>query len=821
MTVYPHLFSPLEIGGVSVRNRIMQTAHVKLWAHNSVDSERNVAYQAARAKGGAGLLITGNRVVHPTSTTGFPRVAWAYRPEALESDRRLTSAVHEHGALIFAQLNHFGLNATSDSADDFRVLWGPSAVKSPAYGETPKAMEHEDIREVVEWWGRSAELTREGGFDGTEVHISHSYLLHQFLSPLYNKREDEYGGSFENRLRFARQVIEEVRARAGNDWIVGVRISLTDFIPGALDIEDAIRAVRLLEADGQIDYVNVTAAGYHNIYRAIEPADVPDGYLVDLTAQVKAALPELPVFTVGGIKDPAMAEEILATGKADMVAMTRAQIADPEFANKVREGRESELVHCIRGTQAASVACSRGCRSRAPSIRVPGANGDSARERCPRPISRRAGSSPAAGRQDEGRRCPCGARPPGDTPRARGRARGQVNLILRTPGRDEFGWITRDLEGQLHRHGVDVRLGTEATTELVRELAPDAVIVASGAVPSRTGFSSVNPLAERLPGAGQDNVLTVWDVLLETLPIGRRVIVLDDDGTRYAAGVTEVLLDRGCDVEPRQPLANALSDDADHPGHGTPLQPPARERLRYRLNEWAASVEGNRVALFNLYTGAQDTIDDVDTVVLATGPAANDELYFTLEGQLPNIRRIGDCVAPRKLDHAIYEGELAGREPLVAGGALHLRGRARAHGSGRPRSTHSPRFRIAHAGPETRSPTPRRGSHGGPGCGRRSDTPTSFSRHGRARARVTGRGRPEWTTSAVGKATVQRLGARPVWPRWPSGRSSRARRGNGLPRGRRRVAPRQGAPGARFRPAAARGSRARAPLHRPGRCHAR
>ena len=167
----------------------MQTAHVKLFAHGAVDSQRNVDYQAARAKGGAGLLITGNRVVHPTSTTGFPRVAWAYLPEALEADRRLTDAVHEHGAVIFAQLNHFGLNATSDSADDLRVLWGPSAVKSPAYGETPKAMEHEDIREVVEWWGRSAELSREGGFDGTEVHISHSYLLHQFLSPLYNKRD--------------------------------------------------------------------------------------------------------------------------------------------------------------------------------------------------------------------------------------------------------------------------------------------------------------------------------------------------------------------------------------------------------------------------------------------------------------------------------------------------------------------------------------------------------------------------------------------------------------------------------------------------------
>src|SRR5918912_2116973 len=227
---YPHLFSPLRIGSITVRNRIMQTGDVKPFAHDAVDSQRNVDYQVERAKGGAGLLITGNRVVHPTSTTGFPRVAWAYRPEALDADRRLTSAVHEHGAAIFAQLNHFGLNATSDSADDFRVLWGPSAVKSPAYGETPKAMEPEDIREVVEWWGRSAEASRDGWLDGTEVHISHSYLLHQFLSPLYNKRDDEYGGSFENRLRFAREVIAEVRRRAGGDWVVGVRISLTDFI---------------------------------------------------------------------------------------------------------------------------------------------------------------------------------------------------------------------------------------------------------------------------------------------------------------------------------------------------------------------------------------------------------------------------------------------------------------------------------------------------------------------------------------------------------------------------------------------------------------
>jgi mycofactocin system FadH/OYE family oxidoreductase 2 len=660
MSAYPNLFSPLRIGNVTVRNRIMQTAHVKLFAHDAVDSQRNVDYQAARARGGAGLLITGNRVVHPTSTTGFPRVAWAYMPEALEADRRLTLAVHEHGAVIFAQLNHFGLNASSDSADDLRVLWGPSAVKSPAYGESPKAMELEDIQEVVEWWGRSAELTREGGFDGTEVHISHSYLLHQFLSPLYNKREDEYGGSFENRLRFAREVIAEVRRQAGDDWVVGVRISLSDFIPGALDIGDAIAVAQTLEADGQIDYVNVTAAGYHNIFRAIEPSDEADGYLVDLSAQVKAAT-ALPVFAVGGIKDAQLAEEILASRKADMVAMTRAQIADPEVANKVHQGREGEIYHCIRGNQGCIARVFKGL-----------------------PIA--CTVNPAAGRERRfgvltpaampGKWLVVGGGPAGmkaaETLAKRGhqvtllehddQLGGQVNLILKTPGRQEFGWLTRDLEHQLRQHGVEIRLGTEGTPDLVEELAPEGVIVATGALPSRTGFSSVNPLVDRLPGTEQENVLTVWDVLLESQPVGKRVVVLDDDGTRYAAGVTEVLLDRGCEVQLVSRWPSLFPSTLTTLDMAHVYARLLGKGLVYQLNSWAISIEGDRVDIVNLYTGSQDSLEAIETVVLATGPKANDDLYFALKGRIDNLHRIGDCVAPRKLDHAIYEGALAGRE---------------------------------------------------------------------------------------------------------------------------------------------------------------
>ena len=662
MSRYPHLFSPLQIGPVTVRNRIMQTAHIKLFARDGIDSERNVAYQAARAKGGAGLLITGNRLVHPTSTTGFSRGAYQFLKGALEIDQKMTAAVHGHGAAIFTQLNHFGLNAASDFADDLRVLWGPSAVKSPAYGETPKEMELEDIAEVVEWWARSAELSREAGFDGTEVHISHSYLLHQFLSPLYNKRTDEYGGSFENRLRFAREVIAAVRSRTGRDWAVGVRVSLSDFIPGALDIADAVQVAQTLEADGLIDFVNVTAAGYHNIWKAIQPSDEPDGYLVDLAAEVKRAV-TLPVFTVGGIKDAALAEEILASGKADMVAMTRAQIADPEFANKAREGREDEITHCIRGNQGCIARVFKG-----------------------QPIS--CTVNPAAGREGrfgEGTLSPAaapghwvvvGGGPAGmraaGTLALRGHRvtllereealGGQVNLILKTPGRAEFAHLVRDAERRLARTGVEVVTGVEATAESVLALSPGGVLIATGAQASRTGFSSVNPLAAGLAGADLPNVVTSWDVLRDESLARGRVVLLDDDGTRLAAGVAEVLLDRGASVEVVTRFNALFPATFYHLDMAILYGRLFSKGLTHRLNCWASGFDGSTLSLFNLYTGAPEAAEGVDTVVLACGSKAEDGLYFALKGRVSELRRAGDCVAPRKLDHAIYEGELAGRE---------------------------------------------------------------------------------------------------------------------------------------------------------------
>lgn len=665
MTVerYPNLFQPLQIGNITVRNRIMQSAHAM--AFNSPDgltNNRDIYYHAARAKGGIGLMITGNRLIHPTSNTFCRGYSYGYREEMIERDKALTDTVHSFGSHIFAQLNHFGVMGETHAMDDYRVLWSSSNIKSPVFGEMAKAMERSDMDEIVEGWVRSAEYSKLAGFDGVEVHLAHSYLLHQFISPLYNKRTDEYGGSYENRMRFPLEVIRAVREKVGKDFVVGIRLSMDEMVPGGMEVNDWIKVAQTIEAEGLIDYIMATAGVYQSATYIMPPYDVPNGWLADPVSRLKKQV-KVPVFAVSGISSAGEAEAILARGGADMVAMTRAQIADPEFAKKTAEGREDEIYHCLR--------CNQGCVGRlfqgtSMTCQINPATG---REEVFGPQTLElapeskhwvvVGGGPAGMKAAEG----LAKRGHKVTLLEKGgELGGQVNHIVRLPRRDSFAWITEDLKVHMDKAGVKVRLNFEATADKIKELNPDGVIVATGSLPDRSGYSDINPLVDKVPGLEADNVFTSHDVLAHPEKIGKRVLVIDEEGNRHSAGITEMLVENGHEV---QVLTRW---DSLFPKLGVTLDQPIvyanlfAAGLKYTLNAWVSQVRGSEVDIFNLYTGDEETLSGFDSIVLTVRSLPQDALYHELKAQLPVVHRVGDAVVPRRTDHAIFEGFLAGRE---------------------------------------------------------------------------------------------------------------------------------------------------------------
>ena len=550
----------------------------------------------------------------------------------------------------------------SDGNDDPRFLWSSSAIPSANPSEVAKEMEPEDMDELVDSYRASAEIIRAGGYQGVELHFAHSYLIHQFLSSMFNRRTDEYGGPIDNRLRLPMRIVEAVRGAVGADYVVGVRLGMTDFLEGAHDAADTIAIATALRDSGNVDYVSLSAAGFDKGLE-IAPSDVPSGHMVGMASEVKAAVSGLITFVIGGLNDPAQADELIRNGRADMVAMTRTMIADPDFPNKVREGREDEVYHCIRANQG---CISRVFRGLAVACTVNPATGREALFATPTPRMTATpprwlvvGGGPAGMKAAEGL-----GRAGHDVVllEAEDRLGGQVNLAMQTPGRDTFAWIVTDLRTHLKKLGVEIRLGVRATAELVAEENPHGVVIATGALPGRDGFSHAAPLTPRLPGAELAHVLTPWEVLGEDIPTGARVVVLDGDGSRYAAGTTEVLLDRGSAVELISPHADLFPTTATTLDRTFLYQRLFSKGLAYRLNSWVSEITLDSVVTYNLYSGQVEVMEDVDNVVIITGRIADDRLYKQLESRIERLHRIGDCVAPRSLDHAIYEGFTAGRE---------------------------------------------------------------------------------------------------------------------------------------------------------------
>jgi 2,4-dienoyl-CoA reductase-like NADH-dependent reductase (Old Yellow Enzyme family) len=640
VTAFPHLFQPGEIAGLSIKNRIVQPPMGTGMIEGGRVTSREVAFLEERARGGAGLVITGAAAVHETTLFPVGIMVEAYDEDAIETVRWRVEAVQRHGARIFGQIAHLGRESPGGQTD--AIPLAPSPIPSPRDPGVPHEMTASDIRMIVEAFGKSAENFQTAGYDGVEIHGAHGYLVAQFLSEASNRRADAYrGDTLEGRTRLLRELVEEIRNRCGHDYPLGVRLSADEETPDGLTINETRRIVESLQTSAPVDYLSITA-GMRSAY--VKDTSYAEGFALPLAAAVKADV-DVPVIAVGRIRMPALAEQAVATGQADFVAVGRGVIADPDWVTKAREGRVTEIRPCVGIVQ--------DCRA-AHGIVACAVNARAGRESTWGPQQR----------APEARRVVVAGGGPGGLEAARVAAEaghevvlyersdvvgGQVRVAAAGPTRGELIDFVTYLERELDRLRVEVRLGANATPEAVLADAPDLVVVAAGA----------RPLSPDFPVDGDARVMTVWDLLGR--PNGDnppRALVLDDAvGFWHGVSAAEFLAERGTEVElvtPARAVGLAIPHESIAHVHSR-----LRSRgVRFRPFTAVTGVTGTTVALADSLTG-EPSETSTDVVVVKSRLGVEDGLVRGLDGKVPALVAIGDCAAPRRMNHAVLEANLA------------------------------------------------------------------------------------------------------------------------------------------------------------------
>jgi 2,4-dienoyl-CoA reductase (NADPH2) len=643
---FRHLFTPLRIGSLTVTNRIVFAAHLTNYAtEDGLPSGQHAAYYAARAAGGAGLIITEEHSTHPTDWP-YEKLIHGFHPEVIPGYRRITEAVHAHGVPILAQINHNGGQAASMYTR--RPVWAPSPVPDPLFREVPKAVDAGEISEIVSGYALVADHCIRGGFDGIELQCSHSSIVRGFLSPATNRRTDGYGGSLANRARLLLEIVTGVRDAIGPERVLGVRLCGDELIEGGTTIDDAVAVARMVEDSDAVDYINTSIGVATATLFMIEASmQIPPGYSMFIPSAIRQAV-DLPVVGVGRFKDPLQADRALREGQCDLVGVVRGQIADADFAAKARAGHATDIRSCL--------SCNQECVGRMGLNRWLGCieNPRTGREAEPVPAptarpGRRvivvgggpAGLQAAVTATERGHQVTLYERDD--------RLGGQIPAAASVPSRAELLDLTRNLIAHARRHGVDVRLGVDADADVVRQNGPDVVIVATGARPSRPWWAG-----------DLDRIVDVRDVLDGRAAPAGDVVVVDELGFHQATSVAEVLADRGCQIEI---ATNAMVVGQDL---GITLDLETWNvradakgiRQATDLVPLGAAVAGDgriRLHLQHHPTG-EDRDRQCDWVVCCVHQEPEDGLWHALKGSSFTVHRIGDCLAPRRAHAAVVEG---------------------------------------------------------------------------------------------------------------------------------------------------------------------
>lgn len=658
---YPNLFSPLRLGPKEAMNRVWMTAHSTQLVKDHNFSDAHIAYYAERAKGGVGVITMEAMAVHPT-TQPYEGKIFAFDERVIPEYMKLAAAVRPYGTILLSQLWHRGRQ--TDSIVSRQPVWAPSAIPCTVYREMPHEMTKSDIDELIDGYVRAAQHSVAGGLDGVEIHgLAHGYLVGQFLSPATNHRTDEYGGSEQNRLRLMMEIIDAVRAVVPEDLVCGIRINGDDGgIEGGLDNAGWIAIAEAIAKRGDLDYISVSQGTYINRMKIYGASPTPNGFQLEDTARIKAAVGAMPVVAVGRITTPEMAEATLTSGGADFIGMARQLIADPFWPRKAMEERDADIRPCVGANWCMSaitkapLAC---IHNPAVGREAELGHGTLTPASAPRQVAV-VGGGPAGLRAaltaaERGHRV---------TLFERGtELGGQVRLIGRASAYREWLSIVEWLIEQLAKTDAEVRLGTEATASDLADF--DAVVVATGSRPLRHGWTALHPVrwgnGQGFPGSDQWNVLTAEEVLGGTHEIGERVMVLDDTGERQGTLVAEFLAEQRHPVEIVTRLSSVAPGLSASRDVGFVHKRLRRMGVVFTPNHEIDRVDEDRVTLRDVHTDERIVREPVDCVVLVTGNRAEDMLLKELTGKGVDVVGVGDVLAPRRIFNAIYEGEKAAR----------------------------------------------------------------------------------------------------------------------------------------------------------------
>jgi len=633
------LFDPIKIGKLELKNRIVMPAlNTKFGTEWGAVNDRLIDYFVERAKGGVGLIVIENTCIDwPAGKAGTNPIRaddWKF----IQGLHDLAEAVHLYGAKIATQLQHPGRQGSSLTSAEGQQLVAPSEIPClPTGAEMPHALTVEEIEVLIGKYIMGATITKAAGFDAVEIQGGHGYLITQFMSPYSNKREDEYGRDFEGRMKFPISIIEGIRIVVGPDFPIIFRLSADEYVEGGLTLEDNKLIAQRLEAAG-VDAISVSSGIYESTpwYSRIFPtADMPMGCNVPLAQEIKKAV-KIPIIVAGKLGDPVLAEKVLREGKADLIAMGRALLADPELPRKAYEGRLEDIRPCIYCNEACIGNISRMWRISCVVNPTLGREREYAIE--PAKRKRRVlvvGGGPAG---MEAARV-ASLRGHKVTLYEKEKTLGGQLIAASAPQfKEPIGDLAEYLENQVEKLGVKVKLGTEATSALIKRLKPDVVILATGAI----------PIAPKIPGAQANKVAMATDILLGRRKAGKKVVIIG--GGEVGSELAWFLAEKGKNVTIVEMLGGVamdmnmfslfyLMDKLAELGVEMLTNTTAREITDKGVV--AVDIEGNRQVI------------EADTVILATGFRSNNKLEEKLKGAIPEVYAIGDCVKPGKIWGAI------------------------------------------------------------------------------------------------------------------------------------------------------------------------